>query len=71
MASLNYDQIFRQNDFIILFVTYIRRILENAYSITISEFGNDPDIIENVHQKATNLVHGMQNLPYEERIRGL
>lgn len=60
---------YRPRDFTFLLGTNMRHLLEYTSSITFSGLTRDADLTEKGHRKATNLVHGMHHLQYDERVR--
>ena len=54
-----------------LFITLVRPHLEYCNAITFPRLIGDQQKIENVLRRATKLVPGLFNLPYEDRLRNL
>ena len=55
-------------DFKLLYGTYVRPLLEYCSSVTHTGLVKDANLLERVQRKATKLVVGLKNLPYEERL---
>lgn len=61
----------QKSDFIMLFSTYIRPLLEYGNQVTFSGLAKDIFQIERVQRRATKCVHGLKSLSYPERLRQL
>jgi ribonuclease P/MRP protein subunit RPP40 len=57
-----------EESFVKLYSSYVRPILEYANLIWAPVLKRDIDLLEKVQQRATKIVHGLQNKQYEERL---
>jgi len=55
----------------LLFSDLMRPHLEYCVQIWAPQFKRDTELLESVHQKATNMVRNLEYLPHEERLRVL
>ena len=60
-----------KNMFLKLYVTLIRPILEYANQVWNPYYKKDIDMLENVQRRATKMIPGLRNKPYEERLKEL
>ena len=58
-------------DFKFLFSTYVRPILEYASQVVTTGLAKDANIVEKVQRRATKMVTGLYNVPYETRLQVL
>jgi hypothetical protein len=68
MIQRSFPRIAR-HDFQVLYGTYIRPCLEYANQVVASGLVKDANILERVQRKATKIVRGLHDLPYEQRLQ--
>lgn len=54
-----------------LYKTYVRPLLEYAFQIWSPYFQKDKDLLEKVQRRATKMVVGLRDKPYEQRLAEL
>lgn len=68
MIGVSFPQIIHKY-FTTLFGSYIRPFIEHVNALTILGLAEDADLKDKMQENATKVFHGMQNLPYDDRVR--